>query len=278
MTATVFSVVLFAALVHAGWNVAVKRAGDPWTDTVAIFLGAGLVAAVVLPFIGLPAPASVPYLAAAVVLQIGYVLLLAGAYRVADIGVAYPLMRGAAPLIVACVSAGIFGETLSVAAWVGIAGVSIGILSLALAARRTGAGRGAALALVNAGFIAGYTLVDGAGVRLSGSPAAYTLAESLSTAVPFLLWVLVGDRSGLLTRLRGRLGVIVGGGLATTLSYGLALWAMTLAPVATIAALRETSIVFALILARVVLGERPGRARLAAAALVALGAAVLRLA
>jgi drug/metabolite transporter (DMT)-like permease len=278
MTATVFSIVLFAALVHAGWNVAVKRAGDPRTDTVAVFLGAGLVAAIVLPIIGLPAPASLPWLLAAVVLQIGYVLLLAGAYGVADIGVAYPLMRGAAPMIVAGVSAGVFGEALSATAWIGIAGVSLGILSLAFAARRSGAGRGAALALVNACFIAGYTLVDGYGVRLSGSAAAYTLSESLLTAVPFLVWVLAVDRGGMLARLRGRLGVMVGGGVATTTSYGLALWAMTLAPVATVAALRETSIVFALVLARFVLGERPGRARIGAAVLVALGAAVLRLA
>ena len=275
MTATVFVAVLFAALLHAGWNVVVKRTVDPRATAMVVVLSAGAISLPILPFLTPPAVASLPWLAAAVVLQILYVVLLAAAYRHADISLVYPLMRGTAPLIVAVASFAVFDERLSSTAWIGIACVGTGILSLAVTAGH-GGGRGAGIALVTAGAIAGYTLVDGVGVRLSQSPAAYVLWEAVATAVPFLGWAVVRGGSGFRTHLRDHLGPGIAGGIATTVSYGVALWAMTRAPVAVVAALRETSIVFALILARLVLGERPSLGRITAALLVALGAVVLR--
>ena len=278
MTASVFLVVLLSALLHAGWNVVVKRTGDPRATTVAVVLAAGAISAVIAPFLTPPAPECFPWLAAGVVVQIVYVVLLAATHRVGDMSLVYPLMRGTAPPIVAVVSVAVFGDDLSITAWAGIACVAGGILSAALSTRHGDGGRGVALALVTACAIAGCTLCDAQGVRLSGSPIAYTLWEMVIIAVPFLGWAVVFGGRRFRLHLRTHLAAGVAGGIGTTASYGLALWAMTQAPVAVVAALRETSIVFALVLARWVLAERASRARILAAALVALGAAVLRLA
>ncbi len=276
MTATVFAAVLLSAVLHAGWNVLVKRTDDPRATAMLVVIGAGFVAAAILPFVDPPAAASLPWLAGAVVLQVVYVLLLATAYRVADMSLVYPTMRGSAPMIVTAVSIGLLDERLSATAWFGIATIALGILSLALGARRTGGGRGVAIALLTACAIAGSTLVDGRGVRLSGSPVAYTLWEGLLTGLPFLGWAIVFGGARFRAHARRHFVAGLAGGVGTTASYGVALWAMTQAPVALVAALRETSIVFGLILARLVLGERAGGRRLAAAGLILLGAAVLR--
>jgi drug/metabolite transporter (DMT)-like permease len=138
-------------------------------------------------------------------------------------------------------------------------------------------GEGVSLALLNAVVIAGYTLIDGAGVRRSGAPAAYTLWIFLLTGAALAAWALLARRQVLrpyITR-NWRLGLI--GGFGTVTSYGLALWAMTVAPVALVAALRETSILFATAISGFVLKEKLGPARIAGALIIAAGAAALRL-
>ena len=149
---------------------------------------------------------------------------------------------------------------------------------MALAGRGRASGAGVALALLNAGVIATYTLIDGAGVRRSGAPVAYAMWLFLLNALPLVAWALVARRPALARYARGNLRLALVGGLGNLGSYGLALWAMTQAPVAVVAALRETSILFAMAIAGLVLGERVGARRLAAAALIALGAVGLRLA
>ncbi|RZJ84813.1 MAG: EamA family transporter, partial [Brevundimonas sp.] len=138
--------------------------------------------------------------------------------------------------------------------------------------------QGVRAALLNAVVIASYTLVDGAGVRASGEPVAYTLWLNLLSGAPLLVWVLAARWRSFLPYARANLGVGVIGGAGTLTSYGLALWAMTHAPVAVIAALRETSILFATVIAVVVLKERLSPARITAAGLIAVGAIILRLA
>jgi drug/metabolite transporter (DMT)-like permease len=131
---------------------------------------------------------------------------------------------------------------------------------------------------VNALAIAGYTLIDGAGVRRSGAPAAYTLLGFLLTGLPLAVWAVLARRSTFAPYFKRnwRLGIV--GGIGTASSYGLALWAMTIAPVAVIAALRETSILFGVVIAGLVLKERVGPRRVIAACIIACGAAILRLA
>lgn len=277
MSFGVFAAVLAAALVHAGWNVLVKGAADKLSMTIAVAIGAGLVGAVSLPFLPMPASQSWPFLGVSVLLQSVYYLLIARAYRIADMSLAYPLMRGVAPAAVALFGIPLFGEMQSGGQWLAVGLISTGVLALALGAFRQQplAGAGMATALCNALVIAAYTLVDASGVRLSGSPVAYALLLAVFTGLGTVAMALVG---GARPRLTVRtFGIGLAGGAATTLSYGVALWAMTRAPVAPVAALRETSIVFALILSRLVFGEKVGGRRFAAAFLVTAGVAALRL-
>jgi drug/metabolite transporter (DMT)-like permease len=280
MPAYALYVVLFAALLHAGWNAIVKRGGDPLLTTVMITTAAGVIAALLLPFVPQAAAASWGYIAISVMLQTLYYALLAAAYRRGDMSHAYPIMRGTAPLIVAAFSAALIGEAVSGARWLGIALICGGVLGLALQrpAQSTRQRSATAFALGNACVIASYTLVDGLGVRRSGAPAAYTLWIFLLTGIELLLWACIWRRREFAQYLRGRWLQGAAGGAGTVLAYGLALWAMTVAPVALVAALRETSIVFATVISAVVLKERITPRRLACTGLIVAGALTLRLA
>jgi len=269
--------VLLGALLHASWNATIKSGRNTFFDTILVATGAGLIAAATLPFLPLPAPKSIPYLAMSSALQIGYFLLVAAAYRTSDMSYAYPLMRGTAPLLVAAASSLLVGEPLSGPGWLGVLLISSGVLALTLAYRRAAPSLvPTAFALGNAVVIAGYTLIDGLGARLSGHVVGYTLWLSLLTGIPLLAWTAWARGDAFWTYARQRWMVGLAGGFCTLGSYGLALWAMTRAPIATTAALRETSIVFGMLISAVVLKERVGLARFAAGAVIALGAAALR--
>ena len=276
MPPAVFGIVLFAAALHATWNAIVKGSTDKLLTTVLVTGAAGLVAIVALPWLKQPAAASWPFILASSLLQVLYFVLVARTYQVADMSLTYPLMRGTAPILVALVSGFGLDATLTARMCIGVAVICLGILSMALGARGQDR-RGVTLALTNAVVIAGYTLVDGIGVRRSGAPAAYTLWIFLVGAVPLAAWALRSRRAALPGYLRTNWHFGLIGGVGTVASYGLALWAMTLAPIAVVAALRETSIVFGTVISGVVLGERIGPARYVAACTIALGAAVLRL-
>lgn len=285
MTATAFGLVLFAALLHASWNSVVKAAGDKGAATSLIAGTAGLLAAMLLPVLPQPDAASWPFIAASAVLQVVYFLLVAWTYQVADLSRAYPLMRGVAPLLVSAASLLMPGERLPSAAWAGIGLICLGVLTMARPGGARGSSgdlgggtRGTGMALATAVVIAAYTLIDGTGVRLSGAPASYTLWVFLLTGLPLTAWALARQRRGFLAHAREnwRFGLI--GGAGTVTSYGLALWAMTFAPVALVSALRETSILFAMAMSRFLLGERFGPSRVVSGCLIACGAVALRLA
>ncbi|MTD13314.1 EamA family transporter [Nakamurella sp. YIM 132087] len=283
MSTGVVLVVLLAAVLHVFWNTLVKRESDGFLATVVIAAGGALICAVALPFLPPIAPAAWPNVAGSVVAQSIYYPLVAAAYRAGDMTVAYPIMRGTAPLLVAAVSAPLLGEILGAAQWIGIGVICLGIWAVgggAILHRGPGrsSARGVLLALVNAGVIATYTLIDGAGSRASGSPATYTAWIFLLTAVPMLVMGAVQHRGRLLPALRGRWWVGLAGGAGNVGAYGLVLWAMTLAPVAAVAALRETSIIVAAVVGAVLLHEKVDRYRIAGAVLIAAGAVVLRLA
>jgi len=277
MSPFVFAAVLLAALLHAGWNAVVKRGSDTLLTTALVAGFAGLVSLAVLPFVPAPAAPSWPFIAASTLCQLLYFVLLARTYRVAELSQAYPLMRGTAPLLVAMASAVFPGEPLSAFAWLGIGLICAGIISMAAGWRATH-GAGMRLALVNAVVIAAYTMIDGLGVRRSGAPAGYALWLFALTGGLFILGVLALRPRALREHVSGhwRSGLV--GGAGTAASYGIVLWAMTAAPVAIVAALRETSILFATILSAVILKERLTPARIAAACAIVAGAAVLRLA
>jgi len=277
MPLTVFAAVIAGAILHAGWNAIVKSAGEKFLTTILITASAAVIAAAALPLLNAPAPASLGYAALSAVFQILYFVVLTLAYHSSDMSQSYPLMRGSAPMLVALVSVGVLGERLSAPAWAGVLAVCCGIIAIAATAR-SGDPRGVRFALLNGVVIACYTLIDGLGVRRSGAPAGYTAWVVLFTGLPLSLWGIARNRSRFWPYLRQHWQIGIAGGLATMLSYGLALWAMTLAPIAVVAALRETSILFGTLIAGVVLRERIGLVRIASACMIAGGAVALRLA
>lgn len=278
MPMDVLALVLLAALLHASWNALVKSGSDKMLDASMVALGASITALVAIPFLPLPKAEALPYVLASMAIHFTYYQLVAAAYRAGDIGLTYPLMRGTAPLIVASLSGFVLGEGLSLNTQAGILAISCGVLTMAADARSGGSLKAVAWALLNACVIAFYTLVDGYGARASGNAVTYTLWISVLPPIPlFLFAVYRRGRAAVAAHVirhfwRGLLG-----GFFSIASYGLALWAMTQAPVATIAALRETSIVFATLISVFLLKERLSMARLFAAGTITLGALVLKL-
>ena len=276
MPPTVYALVLFSAALHATWNLLVKRATDKLLMTAAVTMSAGFAGALAMPFFPAPAPASWPFIAASGLASTGYFLMVAATYRLADMSLAYPVMRGSAPLIVGLAGVVMFAEYLPLSAWIAIGIISAGILSMALARHEHGrAGIGHALA--TAVVIAACTLIDAEGARRSQSPAAYTLWIFAVTGIWLGAWALVARRADLPKFVKAHWRGSLAAGVGALFSYGTALWAMTMAPVATVAALRETTVLFGAALAWLVLKERISRPRLVAILAIAVGAAVLRL-
>jgi drug/metabolite transporter (DMT)-like permease len=277
MPIIVFAVVILAALLHASWNAIAKSAPDKFLGTIMITTASAALSAALIPFLTEPTPESFPYAVASAFFQIIYFLLVARIYQVADMSQTYPLMRGAAPLIVALASAFQMDDAMSLFAWIGVMVICLGIFSISLGSTLNDR-KGVRLALLNSLVIAGYTLIDGLGVRRSGAPAAYTLWVFLLTGVPLTLWTITARRRTFIPYLGRHWRLGIAGGIGTTASYGLALWAMTIAPIAVVAALRETSILFGTLIAGFVLREHIGPRRVISACIIAAGAAVLRLA
>ena len=275
MSGTVAACVLGAALMHAGWNAMLKTRGDAFLSTVAVAVSAGLLCALALPFVAQPAPASWPYIAASALVHVVYYALLTATYREGDVSHAYPVMRGCAPLVVAAAGLFMMGERLAAPQWLAIGLICGGVLAMAGGAQGAASRRTTLLALASAFSIAAYTLVDGAGVRLSNAPAGYTMWIFAFTA-PGVAALAMRRRRELLPFIRAN-PALPGGGALSVGAYWVALWAMTQAPVAAVAALRETSILFATAIAVLVLRERVAPRRLAGAALIACGAAAMRL-
>lgn len=280
MSGGVLLIVLLGALCHASWNAIVKGSGDKFFSAAGITLFACFIALFALPFMEQPSPASWPYLIISTVLQTIYISLVVAAYKVGDMSEAYPIMRGTPPLLVALMSGPLIGEVMGWRSWLGIVLICSGVLAMALEARHRSKGassRTAVIALTNALFIASYTIVDGVGVRLSAAPISYILWIFVLNAIPLAFWALYRepDRFIHFIRVRWRFMLIGGGG--TLASYGLALWAMTMAPIAVVAAVRETAILFALLISGLILKEKIGISRILAAMLIVCGAIVLRL-
>lgn len=278
LTWPVAAAVLLGALLHAGWNALVKASPDKELDTALLNLIGSVAALPLLASAGLPASGSWPWLAASLCVHIGYYSLLTAAYRHGDLGLTYPLMRGAAPLLVALCSVLAFDEALSPLAWAGVLGVCCGVLALGLSRHAMDSPRAVAFALGNAIIIAAYTLIDGFGVRASGNPLAYIAAFFLLNGLPFGLLVL--GRRGLATAwpyARRRAPVALAGAAASMGAYGIALWAMTRAPVASVAALRETSVLFAALIGSWMLKEAFTPRRALGTAVILAGVMALRL-
>ena len=277
MSIGVLFVVLLGALLHASWNLLVKAGQNKQLSAALVYIAAGVLSALALPFMPGVAPASWPYLAASTVTELLYGALLAAAYHAGDLSHAYPLMRGSAPLLVALGSVLVVGEHLAASVWVGIAVMSCAILSLIFDARsRRQSAAATGFAVLNAFVIATYTVIDGVGSRKSGAPIAYCLWLFLFVGIGWLAWAFLRYRRERRPPLYRELAAGLIGGACSLASYALALWAMTRAPIAAVAAVRETSIVFGTLLGALILRERVTRLRALAVIAIALGAWIIR--
>ena len=270
--------VLGAALAHAIWNAMIKSSRDVLFDMTLVVFFAGAVTAPFMLVVEVPVAAAWPYIIASMALHLLYYIALVGAYRAGDLSHGYPIMRGIAPLIVSVSALAWLGEAPTPAIWAGVLLICGGVLSLGLVGFRWAESRVAlGWALANAVIIASYTLVDAAGVRAAGKAETYVVWLFTLDALPFSLLILWWKRRELVPYARQFwLRGVIGGALSAG-AYGVVLWAMTRAPVAAVAALRETSVIFAALIGAWLLKEGHLARRVAGAVTVAAGVIALKI-
>jgi drug/metabolite transporter (DMT)-like permease len=276
----VFLAVLFAAACHAGWNALIKVGLDPLSTTTLISIGSGVVALMFLPLVGVPAWPAWPWLIASVVIHLVYFASLIESYRTGDLGQVYPIARGSAPLMTAVATTIFVGEKLSLIGWTGILALVVGVLLLSARGGRELAEidrRAIGFALFTALTICAYSVVDGIGARHSSNPNAYSLWLFIGIAVVMVPYALYRDGADVIPAMQRFWRRGFGGGALQVLSYGIAIWAMTAAPIAIVATLRETSVLFGAAIAVVVLKEPLRAARIVAAFLIVCGLILIRL-
>lgn len=274
MSPLVISLVLCAAILHASWNAVLRGRDDKlWSVTVMSF-AATVVAVPVVALLPLPTVASWPYLGLSVVLQVVYSWFLVIAYKLADLGQVYPMVRGSVPLLVTLGAAVFAGERLSTPALSGIVLVSLGIMSLALGKGRAHP-KAVAAALANSIVIATYTVTDGIGARLSGNSFSYVswIFVLYGIAIPVAFMATRGKLEVRWSTTETRTALLAG--LVQLVTYGTVIWALTMAPIGPVSALRETSIVFAALIGRLFLREPLTARRLGACVVIAAGAGCL---
>lgn len=277
MSLAVSLAVLLAALLHAGWNAMIKGGGDVLHDTAGIIVGAMLVALPFLFVVPVPPAAAWPFIAASVTVHLAYYWLMISAYRVGDLSLVYPLMRGVAPLITAVAGIAVLGEMPATIAWLGMLLISGGVFLLGYRALGHAPSRAAVVfALANAAVIALYTLIDGRGARVSGNAWSYIVWLFVLDGIPFSLWMLATRRRSFLAHLRGRSQRALAGGGLSAAAYAISVWAMTKAPVALVASLRETSVLFATMIGARLLHERLSPRRWAGVFAVVVGIVALK--
>lgn len=281
MTPTVFLAVLAAAAMHATWNALVKVRLDRFASVTLMTMGTSVAALPFLPFVAFPSAEIWPWLAFSVFCLMGYKLCLVRAYETGDFAQTYPLARGTAPLLVAIGGIFVVSEMPQPVAIAGIVVLCGGMLLMSF----RGGGhlepinhKAVGYALATSVFIAGYTLSDGKGARMAESAGSYAawlfLCDGLWSLVVFVM--LRGRRAVEAAAGEWKMGLVTGA--LSAAAYSIAVWAMTKAPISSVAALRETSILFAMLISVVALGESLTRWRTTAALAILAGMVALRLA
>lgn len=278
MSPLVFFAVLGAALLHAGWNALIKTGASKQTSMLILTLGHALIGAMVVATRPLPAAQVWPWLVGSGAIHMAYQLFLAYAYEQGDLSRVYPIARGAAPMIVTLVGAAVLADVVEPVEYLGIFVLGLGILAMSLGALRQGESRRLVpYALGSAVATAGYSLTDGTGARISGDPVTYVGWLLILSAV-FYTPVVVALRGSHILRADGRTwGMGLVAAAASYAAYAIVVWAMTQAPIALVTALRETSILFAVLLGWLVFGDRMDRGKAAAAVLIVIGVVLTRL-
>jgi drug/metabolite transporter (DMT)-like permease len=275
----VFFAVLFGAACHAGWNAFLTVRLEPFSAMALIAIMSALVVLPIVPFVGIPVAAAWPWIVASVIFHLGYFIGLTEAYRTGDMGQVYPIARGSAPLMTAIVSTVFVGETIGLRGWLGILVLVAGVFLLSMRGGRDlhFDKRAVAFALFTAVTICGYSIVDGIGARTAKDAHAYTVWLFLLDGLMMLVFVLLRRGAGVLGDFAQvwKSGLI--GGALSLAAYWIAIWAMTVAPIALVAALRETSVLFAAAIAVIILKEPLQRPRIIAALMIVCGLVLIRL-
>jgi drug/metabolite transporter (DMT)-like permease len=277
LTLSVFIIVILAAILHAGWNVLVKSNADRLISLTVLQSFMALMGAGMVLWFGFPGHHVWPWAVTSGVLHLGYNLFLVRAYRHADLSLVYPIARGAAPLMTLLGSFFLTQDAVSVWMVIAIVVLVVGLMLAGLGQQSPGADPHALYyALGTACWITSYTLVDGMGARASGNALGFAGVIFVFDGL-FILVAAYWMRGRSLAqgfKTNWRLGLL--GGAASCVAYGIAVWAMTQAPIASVAALRETSIVFVLFLSARILKEKLGWQRIVGGVMIVAGASLLR--
>ena len=279
MSAVIFFTVILAAALHAAWNAMVKSGKDKYLGTAAVVIGQAVFAIPTLFFVPVPDPSSYTLILAGIGLHLGYQFFLMASYKAGDLTQVYPLARGSAPLIVALVSVALLGVSLQPVELGAIALIGLGIMSIALVGKRDGLHdrKAAVLALTTGCFIASYSLIDGLGAHEAGTALGYYGWLTIGNALAFGAITAVVRPSALKWIPRQGLRLTLIGGGASYAAYALVVWSFTQAPIALVTALRETSIVFALLIGVFVLREKLSLAKVVSTLIVLAGVLMTRL-
>ena len=279
MSPFIIGLVLLAALLHASWNAMAKSGGTPQFSIASYRLISAFCCLPLLFLFPLPLAASWPMLLASAIIHTAYYLTLSMSYRTGDLSQVYPLFRGLAPVLVVVGAALFANEYLPAGAMIGIGLVSAGLISITFAGGAVGKIPAAALrwGLATSVLIAAYTVADGIGVRAAGNPFSYIIWLFVLEPIPIGLWLLVRDRAGWFGYMRAKPGKITAGALAAATAYAMVIYAMSVAPMAMVSSLRETSVIFAALIGTLMFHEPFGRQRIIAAILVCIGVVLIKI-
>jgi len=272
-----FLLVLAAAVLHATWNAIVKGAGDQTLSLGLVSLPHVFIGGAMAYFFLPPLAESWPFIIASTVIHFFYYAFLLRSYRFGDLSQVYPISRGIAPVLITVGALVFTGELLPLLGWFAIFLVSIGVCLPAILNRGKASHPKAIIAALATGvFIASYSIVDGIGVRTSGSPLGY-IGWLFILEIFVVVFIFHRRRSQLRTT-SAKIWIIgLIGGSASAAAYGLALYAKSIAPLGAVSAVRESSVVMAALIGIVFLGERPWKIRIMSAVIVACGVIVLAL-
>ncbi|MEM7215817.1 MAG: DMT family transporter [Pseudomonadota bacterium] len=278
MSLTVFLVVISAAVLHAAWNAAVKGSDDKVLGMAAVMTGQMLPGVILICIFPWPSHESLPWLAAGIVFHIGYQIFLMSAYKIGDFTQVYPIARGTGPMLVTLVSIVVFDIEFAPTELIAIALIVLGIISLSIVRQSDGLRnpKAAFMAFCTGCCIAGYSLSDGMGARASESAIGYMSMLMVLDGIIFAAYIALVAPGKLTEMFRTAKLRMFGGGFASFLAYLMVVWAFTQAPIAIVTTLRETSIVFAVLIGVFVFRERLNLAKLVSTMLALAGAALLR--
>jgi len=278
MSLTVFFVIIFAALLHAVWNAMVKKEDDKYISLTAVVLGHVPISIVVIFFTPILSFQSIPYIFISAIFLSGYEWCLLSAYRLEDYTKVYPIARGTAPIFIVVLSLLLFDVNISKIVLMGILVISFGIIILGFHNIKTFKNNSAVVYALGTGlFISCYSITDGYGGRISASPLNYTAWLMILNAVFFSILLTIMKKPGVVKKVfsEGKKIFFIGGTLSYTV-YGAIVWAFTQAPVPLVAALRETSIIFALLIGTFFLKEKFTFLKTAAVLTIFLGVILLK--